>query len=589
MTAIDELIPTPRLLEIDTIHVRAPIVRVWDHVRHGELGKSRLVRALFALRELPRRLSHDTKEQLRLSIDTFAEHDGPGFRLLVDEPQQELVVGAIGKVWIPEIPFVYVRDRASFTSFSEPGFIKVAWAVRVDSLDREQTRVVLELRVDATDEEAWAKFVDYFRFIGPASRFIRRVVMREIEDALGASWSGLEDRMLPGDELMPEAQAQMTHEITVRATPAAIWPWLVQMGCGRAGFYSVDTLDNRAKRSAREVHPKLQALRVGDRIASTPGGDAHFEVLRLEPDRVLVLGALFDADASRQVPFSAAPPRRFWRTTWAFSLEPLGDRSTQIHVRARAGFSQGERFHAAWIRPVHAFMERQQLEHLAARVEGRLPRDDWRDVAEGLSGALVAGAALLTPFLEPARSHWGLSEEAAARAYPGDELVPEPTWGWTHGIEIEKGADDVWPWLAQIGADRAGFYSYQWLENVVGCDVRNAETIHPEWEVDVGHGLRLHPEMPPLPVTAVSKGRYFVAHARAPRRDPSEPWVDVSWLFFVEPLTMTRCRFISRYRCAMSADLMTRLKFGRMTMEPVGFAMDRRMLLGVKERAERSP
>jgi hypothetical protein len=55
-----------------------------------------------------------------------------------------------------------------------------------------------------------------------------------------------------------------------------------------------------------------------------------------------------------------------------------------------------------------------------------------------------------------------------------------------------------------------------------------------------------------LPITAVVKDRYFVAHARAPRPGLGEPWVDVSWLFFLEPLTMTRCRFISRYRCAMS-------------------------------------
>ncbi len=589
MTAIDELIPTPRRLEIDTIYVRAPVDRVWDRVRHGELGKSRLVRALFALRELPRRLRHEAEEPERFSIDTFAEHDGPGFRLLVDEPQQELVVGAIGKVWLPEIPFVYVRDRATFTSFDEPGFIKVAWAVRLTPFEHGQTRVVLELRVDATDEEAWIKFVDYFRLIGPGSRLIRRVVMHELEVELGAAWPRLEERDLPGDAMMPEANAQMTHAITVQATPATIWPWLVQMGCGRAGFYSVDALDNQGKRSAREIHPELQALRVGDKIPATPDGDAHFEVLRFELDRILVLGACFDGNAERQAPFSAPLPDRFWRTTWAFFLEPIGDRSTQIHVRARAAFSRGERLHAAWIRPVHAFMEHQQLEHLAARVEGRLPRDDWRDVAEGVSGAFIAAAAFLTPFMEHARSHWGLSEEAAARAYPGDGLVPAPTWGWTHGIEIAKGADEVWPWVAQIGADRAGFYSYQWLENVAGCNLRNAETIHPEWEVEIGDGLKLHPDMPPLPVTAVSRGRYFIAHAKAPRGDGSRPWVDASWLFFVEPLTMRCCRFISRYRCAMSDDIKTRLSLGKMTMEPIGFAMDRRMLLGVKERAERRP
>jgi hypothetical protein len=62
--------------------------------------------------------------------------------------------------------------------------------------------------------------------------------------------------------------------------------------------------------------------------------------------------------------------------------------------------------------------------------------------------------------------------------------------------------------------------------------------------------------------------------------------VDTTWLFFLEPLGPNRCRFISRYRTATSEDLATRLAFGA-AIEPIGFAMDRRMLLGVKERAER--
>lgn len=104
----------------------------------------------------------------------------------------------------------------------------------------------------------------------------------------------------------------------------------------------------------------------------------------------------------------------------------------------------------------------------------------------------------------------------------------------THGVEIDAPAAAVWPWIAQIGADKGGFYSYQWLENLAGCDVRNAERVHPEWEVKVGDGLRLHPEMPAIPVV----------------------------------------------------DVATRLAYG-VAIEPIGFAMDRRMLLGVKERAER--
>jgi hypothetical protein len=116
--------------------------------------------------------------------------------------------------------------------------------------------------------------------------------------------------------------------------------------------------------------------------------------------------------------------------------------------------------------------------------------------------------------------------------------------------------------------------------------------MHPEWEVKLGDWLVLHanPEAPRLRVCAVEPGRHFVAHGAADdtARALGKPWTSASWLFFIEVLSETRCRFISRYRVACSDDLATRLLFGPTLIEPVGFAMDRRMLLGVKERAEQA-
>jgi hypothetical protein len=237
-------------------------------------------------------------------------------------------------------------------------------------------------------------------------------------------------------------------------------------------------------------------------------------------------------------------------------------------------------------------MQSAMLRHLAARAEGRLPRDDLGDVLEAVGGVAVMIAAFLSPFLRRARSHWGVDEETANRAYPGDDLVETPRFGFTHGVEIGAPAASVWPWIAQIGADRGGFYSYQWLENLVGCEVRNAETIHPEWEARVGESLVLHPDpkAPRLRIVAVERPRYVVAFAEpdAQARALGKAWAAASWLFFLEPLGDHRCRFISRYRASCSDDLATRLAFGPTLVEPVGFAMDRRMLLGVKERVERA-
>jgi hypothetical protein len=180
---------------------------------------------------------------------------------------------------------------------------------------------------------------------------------------------------------------------------------------------------------------------------------------------------------------------------------------------------------------------------------------------------------------------------SAARTLPGDELVTDPLWSYTHGVEIDAPCTAVWPWVAQLGANRAGFYSYQWLENLVGCALTNAESIHPDWEIKAGDSLWLHPKLPPLRVERYERGRFFVALAALDERARAEgkPWSTGSWLFLVEPVDERRCRLISRYRAACSADFANRLGFGPTLIEPISFAMDRRMLLGVKERAERQP
>lgn len=585
---LDAIIPTPRLLETEHADLAAPPARVWQLLRHGDLATSPLIRALFAVRTLPDRL-HGKPVNLALRVDDFrSSPERPGFQLLAEDALHEF---AVGKVWQLEIPFVHVSSAAEFAAFRQPGFIKVAWAIRTLPRGEQDCRLEFELRVDAVDEESWAKFERYFRLIGPASRFIRRTALDSLARELGVPADRENVRGLPGDELLENPIVQLTDGVTIEARPERIWPWLLQMGCQRAGFYAIDVLDNGGPRSARELHPELLALDVGQIVPARPEGEDGFEVLRIDAPRALVLGGLYDADQGRQLAFAAPRPPRFWHITWAFVLEALDARSTRLHVRARAAFPESGRLHALWMRPVHHLMQAAMLRHLAARVEGRLPRDDGRDVVAGVGGAAIMLAALLTPFLRRARNHWGLDEEAASRLYPGDELVPEPDWSWTHAVEIDAPAARVWPWVAQVGAERGGFYSYQWLENLLGCEIRNAEAVHPGWEVKVGQSLVLHPgpRAPRLLITAVEPGHYFVSHAPAEEaaRDLGETWSSGSWLFLLEPLGESRCRFISRYRAVGSHDVAARLAFGPTLLEPIGFAMDRRMLLGVKERAER--
>ena len=179
MTALQRLIPRPQLIDIDRIDVDAPATAVWDRIRHGELARSRAVRALFKLRTVASWRPGDAAPSLRIE-DLRSSPECPGFQVLVEEAPCELAVGAIGKVWRLDIPFVHVGDETSFAAFDQPDFIKVAWAIRVLARGAQQTHVEIEVRVAATDVRAWRKFRRYFRVIGPFSRFIRRSLLRAL-------------------------------------------------------------------------------------------------------------------------------------------------------------------------------------------------------------------------------------------------------------------------------------------------------------------------------------------------------------------------------------------------------------------------
>jgi hypothetical protein len=179
MTALQRLIPGPHLTETDHIDVAAPAAEVWHRVRHGEVAHSLTVRALFRLRTVASLHAGEASPTVRIeSLRSSPEH--PGFQVLVDEPPLEVAVGAIGKVWQLDIPFVHVEDERAFAAFEEPGFIKVAWAIRVRPRSAQTSHVEIEVRVAATDVAAWRKFRRYFRVIGPFSRFIRRSLLRAL-------------------------------------------------------------------------------------------------------------------------------------------------------------------------------------------------------------------------------------------------------------------------------------------------------------------------------------------------------------------------------------------------------------------------
>lgn len=186
---------------------------------------------------------------------------------------------------------------------------------------------------------------------------------------------GDEDRReLPGDDLLPTAKGQWTNAITIRARPSDIWPWLVQMGCRRAGWYSYDGLDNGGVPSADRIVPELQQVEVGDLFAWTPDAYDGFIVKAVEPERVLVLGG--DAGS-------------LYRVNWAYVLEPLDKSRTRLLTRARGDYER------PWVglylrlvgHPMHFAMQRRQLLNLKRRAEAFLA-DHYAETPTGDASAM---------------------------------------------------------------------------------------------------------------------------------------------------------------------------------------------------------
>ena len=218
----------------------------------------------------------------------------------------------------------------------------------------------------------------------------------------------------------------------------------------------------------------------------------------------------------------------------------------------------------------------------------------FKDVVEGVSGAFFIAAALLTPFLRSRRIKWGATDAEVHRSLPGDDLVPHSKGGFNHAITIQASAADIWPWLVQIGQGRGGFYSYDCLENLVGCDIHSADRIIPEFQhLEVGDRVLMHPNGMGWAVASIEPGRVLVLHERVDRQTGStfeltdtmpDKYLNQSWVLFLDELDDGTTRLISRSRNDWSRGLGNAVVFS--IFGPISLVMDRKMLLGIKQRAE---
>ena len=208
-----------------------------------------------------------------------------------------------------------------------------------------------------------------------------------------------------------------------------------------------------------------------------------------------------------------------------------------------------------------------------------------------IGGTVASGAALVATGLLAARPwflRWGATDEEVHGTWPGDEMSPDPASEATRAITIQAPAAEVWPWLVQIGQDRGGFYSYTWLENLFGARMRNADTIIPGLTRQVGDTVWMTP-----PERFEGKGC-----ARLARVDSDRALVMVTpedydavletgiaphgtWAILLRPIDDKTTRLVVRSRSGPKEGALRFLLF-----DPAHFVMERRMMLGIRDRAE---
>ena len=196
--------------------------------------------------------------------------------------------------------------------------------------------------------------------------------------------------------------------------------------------------------------------------------------------------------------------------------------------------------------------------------------------------SIVAGASAVVARRGYLR--WGATTQEALEELPGDDITPLARLVATRAITVHTTAERVWPWIAQLGQGRGGLYSYDFLENLVGCDMHSADRIVAEWQdIKVGDEMRLHPEVP-LEVVAVEPGRWLVVRGGVPMGTTPPPY-EFTWAFVLRERADGSTRLLVRERYAYTR------RWAPFLVEPVeavSSVMSQKMIRGIRDRAERA-
>lgn len=197
-----------------------------------------------------------------------------------------------------------------------------------------------------------------------------------------------------------------------------------------------------------------------------------------------------------------------------------------------------------------------------------------------VSAVAASGAAIERVYHRYLRQwvlSWGATAEEVARRLPGDDLVEPADIVATRAIGIRAPPSAIWPWLLQMGPGRGGAYTYDWIENLFGLNMHSADQVHPEWQDrKVGDVVRSRQGRPGMRVEIIEPERTLSSRSEA------GDWV---WTFVLVPEGGST-RLISRNRISTKGAAAGQ-RLGMLMMEPGSLVMERKMLLGLKQRAER--
>ena len=196
----------------------------------------------------------------------------------------------------------------------------------------------------------------------------------------------------------------------------------------------------------------------------------------------------------------------------------------------------------------------------------------------GVSAIGIAAAA----FARARQLRWGASARECDASLPGDDLIASPDLTVTRAITVRASAGQVWPWIAQLGQGRGGFYSYDFVENLAGCDIHSADRVVPRWQdIKIGDTVKLAPAVG-LDVAALEPGRSLVLRGGVPMGNASPPY-DFTWAWVLRDEPGGTSRLLVRERYAYTRP------WARFIVEPVeavSFVMTQKMLRGIRDRAE---